>query len=206
MKSHRGLSALSLVLAVGVIDCLALSIALFTAISEMRPVLSARILVLSFALVVILMLIATMDEGKRILLSSRSSEALADIRAGFAYALIVFVIGFGLGTIRVLLLVPQLGDTVAVVLETPVILFASWVVSRWCMDRCRVRVDMGARMLVAVVALVTLMSAEGGVSLLVFGKSVAEHLADYRSVAGAIGLAAQVCFASFPVLQAGNSA
>ena len=135
-------------------------------------------------------------------MSSHSSEALVAIRAGFVYALIVFVAGFGLGTIRVLLLVPQLGATIAVLLESPVILFASWVVSRWCMDHYRVQVDVGVRMLVAVVAFGTLMFAEVEVAVVVFGKSVAEHLAGYRSVAGAVGLAAQVCFANFPILQA----
>jgi hypothetical protein len=135
-------------------------------------------------------------------MSSRSSEALAGIRAGFAYALIVFVIGFGLGTIRVLLVVPKVGAATAVLLEAPVILLASWAVSRWCMERYRARVDVGARMLVAAVAFGTLMFAEVGLSVIVFDQSLAEHLAGYRSVAGGIGLAAQVCFASFPVLQA----
>jgi hypothetical protein len=135
-------------------------------------------------------------------LSRRSSEALASLRAGFLYAVIVFVVGFGLGTIRVLLLVPRLGATIAVLLEAPLILLASWVVSRWCMDRYRVRVDVGARVLVAVVAFGTLMFAELGVSLIVFGNTIAQHLAGYRSVAGVIGLAAQICFASFPLVQA----
>jgi hypothetical protein len=55
--------------------------------------------------------------------------------AGAVYALIVFLIGFSFGTIRVLLLAPRLGETAAVILETPVILAASWFVCRWCVDR-----------------------------------------------------------------------
>jgi hypothetical protein len=53
-------------------------------------------------------------------------------KAGALYALIVFLIGFILGTIRVLLIVPRLGETAAVMLETPVMLAASWFVCRWC--------------------------------------------------------------------------
>jgi len=45
--------------------------------------------------------------------------------AGALYALIVFLIGFIFGTVRVLLLAPRLGEIAAVVLETPVMLAAS---------------------------------------------------------------------------------
>jgi uncharacterized membrane protein len=128
--------------------------------------------------------------------------ALASIKAGFAYGLIVFAVGFGLGTIRVLLLVPQLGATIAVLLEAPIILATSWLVSRRCAERESVRVDLGARMLMGAIAFVTLLFAEIGVSVVVFGRSLAEHLAGYQSVPGVIGLAAQICFASFPFLQA----
>ena len=39
----------------------------------------------------------------------------AATRAGVLYALIVFAIGFILGTIRVLLIVPRLGETAALI-------------------------------------------------------------------------------------------
>ena len=55
--------------------------------------------------------------------------------AGALYAIIVFVIGFILGTIRVLLVAPRLGETIAVIIEAPVILTASWFVCRWCVKR-----------------------------------------------------------------------
>ena len=49
-------------------------------------------------------------------------------KGGALYAIIVFVIGFIFGTIRVLLLVPRLGETNAVIVEAPIILAASWFV------------------------------------------------------------------------------
>ena len=55
-------------------------------------------------------------------------------KAGALYANIVFLIGFILGTIRVLLLAPRLGETTAVIAEVPVMLAASWFVCRWCVD------------------------------------------------------------------------
>jgi hypothetical protein len=50
------------------------------------------------------------------------------------------------------------------------------------------------------VAFVVLMSAEVGLGA-VFGRSTADQLGAYGSLAGAIGLGAQVIFAMLPVIQ-----
>ena len=50
------------------------------------------------------------------------------------------------------------------------------------------------------IAFLVLMWAEVGLGA-VFGRSIADQLATYGSLAGAIGLAAQVIFAVFPVIQ-----
>lgn len=65
------------------------------------------------------------------------------VRAGTLYALTVFLIGFIFGTIRVLLVVPRLGETAAVILEAPVMLGASWFVCRWCVGRLVVPLRVG---------------------------------------------------------------
>src|SRR6266540_3135155 len=122
-------------------------------------------------------------------------------RAGALYALTLFLIGFMLGTMRVLLIVPRLGETAAVLLETPLILAASWFVCRWYVERLDVPRRVGARSLMGVVAFVVLMAAEFALGGLVFGRSAIEQLAGYGSAASAIGLAAQAVFASFPVVQ-----
>ena len=122
------------------------------------------------------------------------------IEAGALYAIIVFLIGFILGTIRVLLLVPRLGETTAVIVEAPIMLAASWFGCRWCVDRLNVRRTVPFRLLMGFVAFVVLMSAEVGLGA-VFGRSIADQLAAYGSLAGAIGLGAQVIFAVFPVIQ-----
>lgn len=122
------------------------------------------------------------------------------IEAGALYAIIVFLIGFILGTIRVLLLVPRLGETTAVTVEAPIILTASWFVCGWCVDRLDVRRTIPARSLMGLVAFLVLMSAEVGLGA-VFGRSLMDQLAAYISPPGAIGLAAQMAFAMFPVIQ-----
>jgi hypothetical protein len=123
-------------------------------------------------------------------------------KAGCVYAISVFVIGFGLGTIRVLLLVPRLGGTVAVLSEAPLMLAVSWSVSKWVTKKFDLHADADASLLMGAIAFAVLMLAELGVSVFVFSKSMVEHLAGYWSVPGVIGLAAQVCFATFPFLQA----
>jgi hypothetical protein len=120
--------------------------------------------------------------------------------AGALYAIIVFLIGFILGTIRVLLLAPRLGETTAVIVEVPMMLAVSWFVCRWCVDRLDVRRTVPARSLMGFVAFLVLMSAEVGLGA-VFGRSLVDQLATYASLAGTIGLAAQVIFAIFPVIQ-----
>jgi hypothetical protein len=49
------------------------------------------------------------------------------LRAGALYFTIIFVIGFALGTIRVLLLVPRLGAVTSELIELPIILTAAWI-------------------------------------------------------------------------------
>jgi hypothetical protein len=120
--------------------------------------------------------------------------------AGALYAITVFVIDFILGTIRVLLVAPRLGETIAVIIEAPIMLAASWFVCRWCVDRLDVRRTVPARSFIGLVGFLVLMSAEIGLSA-VLGRSLVDQLAAYKSPPGAIGLTAQVIFAMFPVIQ-----
>jgi hypothetical protein len=123
-------------------------------------------------------------------------------KAGVAYAVTVFAIGIVLGTVRILLLVPRVGPTIAVAVEVPVILTASWLVSRIWMLRLAVGDAIRTRILVGALAFVILIMLEAWLSIGLFHSSIAEYLAELRSPAGAIGLAAQCCFATFPLLDA----
>ena len=131
-----------------------------------------------------------------------AQQLSAGIRAGIAYAATVFGIGFLLGTARVLLLAPRVGPTIAVLVETPVILAASWYVAAYWMQRLAVAAEIRTRILVGVVAFVTLMVLEVALSVSLFHRSAGEYLAGLLSPAGGIGLAAQVCFATFPLWHA----
>jgi len=123
-------------------------------------------------------------------------------KAGVAYAVSVFAIGALLGTARIGLLAPRVGPTLAVLFETPIILTASWYVSRAWMRRLAIGIEIRARILVGAVAFLTLTILELALSITLFHRSLGEYLADLRSSAGALGFAAQFCFATFPLLDA----
>jgi hypothetical protein len=92
------------------------------------------------------------------------------------------------------------GQAAAVVVEAPIILTASWFVCRWCVDRLDVRRTVPALSFMGLVAFLALMSAEFGLGA-VFGRPLVDQLATYGTRPGAIGLAAQVIFAAFLVIQ-----
>jgi hypothetical protein len=69
------------------------------------------------------------------------------------------------------------------------------------MDRLVVPHRVGARSAMRLVAFIVLMLAEVRLSVLVFHRSAAEFVTSYASAPGTIGLAAQIGFAIFPVVQ-----
>jgi len=125
-----------------------------------------------------------------------------DTKAGFAYFLGVFLVAFGLGAIRTLIVAPRAGATLAVLLETPIILVVSWWMSRWCTRRFDVRAVTADRALMGAIAFGILMLAEFALAVVLFHRSPTEYAATFASIAGAIGLLAQLVFAAIPYVQA----
>jgi len=123
-------------------------------------------------------------------------------KAAFTYVLAVFTVAFVLGTIRVLIVIPRLGETLAVLLEAPILLVVSWWVSRWCVRVFRVGATTAERTLMGAVAFAILMLAEFTLSVVVFQRSPGDYARTLLSLAGAIGLAAQLAFAFIPLIQA----
>lgn len=123
------------------------------------------------------------------------------LKAGLTYFALVFAVGFLLGTLRVLALAPMLGELGAVLVELPVMLAASWIICRWLIRLLRVPGDVPARLAMGGGAFVFLIAAEIALSVWLFGNSVSQHFANYLTAHGALGLAGQIAFAAFPVLQ-----
>lgn len=123
------------------------------------------------------------------------------LRAGLFYFLLVFAIGFALGTIRVTLVIPRLGDTNAVLIELPVMLALSWIACAWLVRRCAVPPRVAERLAMGGFAFALLMVGDLAVSVLGLGRTVAQHLAAYQTTGARLGLAAQLVFALFPLIQ-----
>jgi hypothetical protein len=122
---------------------------------------------------------------------------------GTAYVGAVFAAGFLLGVLRTLVLVPLLGELAAVLVELPLMLTIAWLVCgrilrRWPLSPSSA-IGMGA------IAFLLLMAAEAGLSTLLAGRSLAEHMALYAQLPHQLGLAGQLAFALFPWMQARRS-
>jgi len=120
-------------------------------------------------------------------------------RAGAVYFGLVFLAGFALGAVRTIVVAPRLGETLAVLLEAPLMLTVSWFVASWCVGYFKVPAAPLARLAMGGWAFALLMAGELGVSLMVFHRSISQTLAGFQSAAGAVGLAAQFAFAWMPL-------
>lgn len=132
---------------------------------------------------------------------AREGGLSAAFRAGVVYFAIVFAVGFILGTIRVLVAVPRLGETAAVLIELPAMLALSWVACAWLVRRFAVPARVLARLAMGVSAFLLLMVGEAGVSLFAFGRTLAQHVQAFQATSALLGLAAQLVFAALPLVQ-----
>ena len=122
------------------------------------------------------------------------------LAAGLFYGLLIFGIGFILGTLRELVLAPLIGRDAVVVIETPVILLAAWFAAWWLIRRLGVPARAGARLAMGALAFAVLMAGEALVATLGFGRGLAAHLAAYATQRGVLELLPQIAFALLPLL------
>jgi hypothetical protein len=125
----------------------------------------------------------------------------SEVKAALAYLTIVFSAAFLLGTLRVLVLVPWLGEMRAILLEVPVVLGISWVTCRWVMHRYAIPEAFKSRLTVGGLAFTLLMVLEFSFAILVFKQSSTTYFAAFLTPPGATGLIGQIGFALFPLMQ-----
>lgn len=124
---------------------------------------------------------------------------MAVLRPALTYFAGIFALGFVLGTIRVLWLVPALGENAAVLAELPVMLAASWLWARRVLRR-QPLASRSAALAMGCLAFALLLLAELALGLTLFGQSAGEWLAALGHLPGSLGLAGQVLFALMPAL------
>jgi hypothetical protein len=124
-----------------------------------------------------------------------------NLKAATGYFAIVFAAGFLTGVLRVVAVMPHVGEETAVLIELPLMLAISWLACRWMVEQFALPHALTARLFMGSVAFGLLMAAEIGVSVLAFGRTVSQHVETYQKAAAIWGLAAQIAFALFPVIQ-----
>lgn len=124
--------------------------------------------------------------------------------AAVTYWAIVFALGFVLGTVRVLWIIPLVGPMPATLLELPIMLAASWFAAGWILRRFAIATRREALTL-GVLAFAMLMAAECVLAGVLSGETPAQWLAGLRQPHALFGLAGQAVFALMPWWRAGPS-
>jgi hypothetical protein len=123
------------------------------------------------------------------------------LRAAATYVAIVFGTGFVLGTIRVLFVIPRLGERNAELIEAPLMLVATILAARWIIGGFRFASAPLNALIIGFVALGLLLIAELGVVML-RGVPLSEYIAGRDPVSCSVYLAMLVVFALMPWLVA----
>lgn len=126
------------------------------------------------------------------------SEAGAVAAAAVLYFAVVFAVGFVLGTVRVLLVVPVLGERPAELIELPVMIAASYFAAGWVLRRSSRVLSFAGAALAGVLALALLVATELTLVLLLRGITLSRYLAERDRVAGIAYLAALLIFGALP--------
>lgn len=121
------------------------------------------------------------------------------IRLGAVYAAAIFLAGFALGTLRVLVIAPRFGDIAAVGIELPVILGVSWWVFGW-LARRQAAGPVSSTWRVGLAAFLVLIGLELILSAVISEDGVRGFFANWLTPAGGIGLAGQIAFALIPLV------
>ncbi|MDY7094070.1 MAG: hypothetical protein SX243_13965 [Acidobacteriota bacterium] len=135
--------------------------------------------------------------------STHPAASRTALLAGGLYFLLVFAVGFALGVVRTLWLVPAWGVRTAELAEVPVMLVVMILVARWLVRRF----DLGNRSLAVslaagVVALGLLVAAELWLILWLQQSTVGDYLAGRDPVSGGAYAASLLVFALLPTLVA----
>lgn len=119
------------------------------------------------------------------------------LKAAATYWAIVFSVGFALGTVRVLWVIPRIGLVPATLLELPLILAGSWFAAGWLVRRFGIT-RAGEALTVGALAFAILMAAECALAGVLSGQSPAQWFASLGQPNALLGLAGQVVFALLP--------
>lgn len=114
------------------------------------------------------------------------------------YFVIVFSVGFVLGTIRVIFLVPYVGEHTAELSEMPLMLLACFFSARFVASIAGNRISAWQMLAVGMLALLYLLVAELSIVLWLRDLSISEYVESKHSLAGLAYVVSLILYALFP--------
>jgi hypothetical protein len=121
------------------------------------------------------------------------------LKAGVLYFIMVFAVGFVLGAIRTLFLVPRLGVRTAELMEAPAMFGASVLAARWVVRRFAMPPAWPGRLASGAIALGLMLLFEFTFVLWIRGLTIPEYFATRDPVSGAAYLLTLTAFGGMPV-------
>lgn len=123
------------------------------------------------------------------------------IRASFLYFALVMGAGFLLGSVRVLFVVPHLGERWAELAEMPIMAMVIFVAAGYILRRYPEVQTRGRVLVVGFTALALSVSAELVLAVVLQSQSLSEYLASRDKISGSVYLVMLVAFALMPRLR-----
>lgn len=131
----------------------------------------------------------------------KSGSVYNAVLVGTWFGLFMFGAGFFLGTVRVLLVAPAVGEFRAALVELPFIMTICWYQSLYFVKKLLDAGSAGVRLWMGTIAFGTLMLLEVALSLLAFHKTWGETVQDLNSAKGRLGTFCQFISSLSPVWQ-----
>ena len=130
----------------------------------------------------------------------RHSEWTRILKAALVYFFVVFGVGFLLGPIRILLVVPRLGERMAELLEAPLMLLVIILAANWIVFKFQLPMRPIYRLGAGAIAFILGLLFEFGVVLKLRELTLTEYFASRDLVAAAVYYVTLVLFALMPLL------
>jgi hypothetical protein len=122
------------------------------------------------------------------------------LTAAFVYFVIVYACGFATGVVREFLVTPRTGLTLALWIELPIMVSASFFAARYVLHRFGVKEYPQDHLLLGLLSLVLLITAEEVMSLALRGITIFTLWAHFTPLAAVANLAGLLLFGLMPVL------
>ncbi|MBR9909453.1 MAG: hypothetical protein GYB33_03760 [Gammaproteobacteria bacterium] len=122
------------------------------------------------------------------------------IRAAACYFALIFGVGFLLGIVRVLWLLPRLGERWAELLEMPFMALAIYFAASYVVRKFSLPARAAVRWWVGALALLFMLTAELLLAVIMQEQSLADYAASRDPVSGSVYIAMLLLFAAAPRL------